>query len=259
MARSIWNGAISFGMVSIPVKLFPATSDKDIALNELHAKCHSKMQRKRWCPTCDAEVPNDEVVKGYPYAKSQYVELTEDDFEKIPLPSKHTITVTSFVKASQIDPVFFDKAYTLEPDEVGLKPFWLFMYALQEKGVAAVAKIAIRKKEQLCLLRASGPVLMLETLYYADEVRVELDKALAEVPLSDPEKTMALALVDMMAADFKAEEYRDTYRDALMEVIQAKLEGKEIVAAPEAPVQVMDLMEALRLSVEQVKRSKEAS
>lgn len=258
MAKSIWNGMVSFGMVSIPVRLAPATSSKDITFNELHKTCHSRMKRQRMCPVCNKEVPGDEVVKGYEWAKGQYIELTEEDFEKLPIPSKHTIEVDRFVKLGDIDPVYFDTAYVLEPEEAAKKPWMLFMHALSTKGVVAVAKITIRKKEQLCCLRPFRGNLMLETLYYADEVRVDPQKELGEVSLSDAEQKMADALVELLSGDFDAKEYGDTYRESLMGIIQQKLEGREIVSAPEAPVaQVTDLMEALRASVEAAKKRRE--
>lgn len=258
MARSIWNGVVSFGMVSIPVRLSPATSSKDIAFNELHKTCHSRMKRVRTCPVCNKEVPGDEVVKGYEWAKGQYVELTEQDFESLPLPSKHTIEVDRFVKLEEIDPVFYESAYVLEPEEAAQKPWKLFMYALTEKGLTAIAKVTIRKKEQLCALRPFKGNLMLETLHYADEIKVDTQKELGEVKLTEQEQKMADALVDLLTGEFDPKEYQDTYREALMGIITQKLEGKEIVAAPEAPAtQVMDLMEALRASVEAAKKKRE--
>lgn len=256
MPRSIWNGTISFGMVSIPVKLYPATSDKDIALNELHTVCHTQMKRKRWCPHCDREVEADEVVKGYQYSKGQFVELTDEDFEKIPLPSKHTIDVAAFVEGEEIDPIYFDASYNIEPDEAGAKAFSLFMYALHERKMTAVAKVTLRKKEQLCALRPYGNLLILETLYYSDEVRVSQKEAPKESKLTDGEQKMALALVDLLKDEFKPQEYTDAYREALVELIEAKMQGKEVVQAPEAPARVVDLMDALRASLEQAKKQR---
>ncbi len=255
-ARSIWNGVVSFGMVSIPVHMYPATSSKDIAFNELHSVCKSRLKRVRTCPVCQREVTGDEVVKGYEYAKGHYVEMGDDDFAAVPVPSKHTIEVARFVKAEEIDPVYYDSAYVLEPDDLGKKPFALFMHALETKGMTAIAHITIRKREQLCALRSHGGNLMMETLYYADELRVDLAKEAPDIVLSEPEQRMAEALVDLLTGEFDAKEYKDVYREALMEVIGAKLEGKEVVAAPEAPTQVMDLMEALRASVEAAKARK---
>lgn len=249
---------VSFGMVSIPVRLSPATTSKDITFNELHSVCHSRMKRQRMCPVCNKEVPGNEVVKGYEWAKGQYIELTEDDFEKLPIPSKHMIEVDRFVKLDEIDPVFFDSAYVLEPEEAAMKPWKLFMHALSSKGMTAIAKITIRKKEQLCALRPFKGNLMLETLYYADEVRVDTQKELGDVSLTDAEAKMADALVELLSGEFDPKEYQDTYRESLMSIIQGKLEGREVVTAPmPEATQVTDLMEALRASVEAAKKRRE--
>jgi DNA end-binding protein Ku len=235
--------------------MFPATGSQDIAFHELHSTCHSRLKRLRWCPVDKAEVPGDQVIKGYEYAKGQYVELTDEDFENLPIPSKHTIEVASFVKAEEIDPVFYDTSYVLEPDEAGKKPFALFMHALSSKDMTAVAHITIRKKEQLCALRPHGGNLMLETLYYQDEVRVDVAKELPDVKITEQEEKMATALVELLTGSFDAKEYKDAYREALMKVIESKLEGKEVISAPEAaPTKVTDLMEALRASVEAAKK-----
>jgi DNA end-binding protein Ku len=259
MARSIWNGVVSFGMVSIPVKLYTATESKDISFNQLHKKCGSRMKQLRWCPVCDREVEWDEVSRGYEYAKDEYVVLTEDDFSKLPLPSKHTIDLAGFVKADAIDPIYYEKSYYLEPDEVGLKPFVLLMRALQKKGLTAVAKLAIRNKERLCALRAYDGTLMLETLYYPDEVRVQKGADLPSIKVSEKELGMAFSLIDLMLEDFKPGEYKDSYRDALMEIINAKLQGSQIIEAPAPPKgKVVDLMSALKASVEAAKSGRKA-
>ena len=255
--RSIWRGAISFGIVSIPVRLFTATQDKDISFRMLHAPDNARIRFQRMCSVEEVEVSNDEIVRGYEYEKDRYVILTDEDFDQLPLPSKHSIDLTAFVNAEEIDPVYYEKSYYLEPEDTGVKPFALLMRALQEKGLTAVAKIAIRNKEQLCALRAMDGTLMLETLYYPDEIRVERGTEVPEIKVSPQELKMAEALIDLMAAEFKPEEYQDTYRDALMQLIEAKLEGQEIVEAetPE-PTKVVDLMAALKASVEATRRQK---
>jgi len=260
MPRSIWNGLISFGMVSIPVKLFAATESKDISFHLLHQECGSRLKQLRWCPVCEREVEWGEVVRGYAYAKDQHVIMSDEDFDKLPLPSRHTIELSAFVKAPEIDPVFYEKSYYLEPDEMGLKPFALLMRALREKELTAIAKIAIRNKEQLCALRALDGTLILETLFYPDEIRVEKGAELPEVAVSQRELDMAFALIDLLSEPFEPEKYRDQYREALMEIIEAKLQGAEIMEAPPAPAaKVVDLMTALRASVEAAKKRKEAA
>ena len=261
MPRPIWKGAITFGMISIPVKLFGATESKDLAFNTLHKECKSRLKQKRWCPVDDREVFQDDVVRAFEYTKDQYIEITEEDLENLPVPSKHTIELTSFVKASDIDPVYFERTYYLEPDQVGAKPYALLMRALKTKQVSAVAKIALRNKESLCVIRAAdNNVLMLETLYYPDEVRTADLPATPEVMVSQPELTMALTLVEMLQEPFDPKKYHDQYRVALLEMIEAKRNGDEVVATPEAPApRTVDLMAALKASLEAAKKGKAAA
>ena len=258
MPRPIWKGAITFGMISIPVKLFGATESKDIAFNNLHKTCKSRLKQKRWCPVDDREVFQDELVKGYEYTKDQYVEITDEDLEALPVPSKHTIELTSFVKQAQIDPVYFERTYYLEPDQIGVKPYALLLKALKEKQVSAVAKIALRNRESLCVLRAGDhDLLMLETLYYPDEIRTADLAPTPEVAVSQPELAMALTLVEMLEEPFDPKKYRDEYRVALLDMIEAKRSGQEVVPTPESPLpKTVDLMAALKASLEAAKRSK---
>ncbi len=257
MARAIWSGSIGFGMVSIPVKLFGATESKDISFNLLHAKCGTRLKQLRWCPTDEQEVPWSEIVRGYEYAKDQYVTLTDEDFENLPLPSKHTIELSAFVKEDEIDPVYYERSYHLAPEERGEKAYALLIRALEKKGLTAIANITIRKKEQLCALRPRDGTLMLETLYYPDEIRARPEMDLDKVKVTDRELEMAITLVDLLRKPFEPEEYRDHYREALSQVIEAKLEGREVVESPAAPEsKVIDLADALRKSVEAAKKSK---
>ena len=256
MPRSIWNGVISFGMVSIPVKLYTATQWKDIL-----SICFT---RRTGCGSSScAGAPNTSGrSNGVRWRgdtstrRDEHVVLTEEDFEKLPLPSKQTVELSAFVKAEEIDPVHYEKSYYLEPDAKGLKPFALLMTALKEKGLTGIAKIAVRNKEQLCALRPMDGTLILETLYYPDEIRVEKTE-LPDVKISDKELDMAYTLIELLTEDFQPEKYKDEYREALMQVIDAKLEGEElpeVVAA--GPAKVTDIMSALRQSVEAAKKRK---
>ena len=257
MPRPIWKGAITFGMISIPVKLFGATESKDLAFNTLHKECKSRLKQKRWCPVDDREVFQDEVVRAYEFSKDNYIEVTDDDLESLPIPSKHTIELTSFVKQADIDPVYFERTYFLEADEVGAKPYALLMRSLKTKQVCAVAKIALRNKESLCVLRPGENVLMLETLYYPDEIRTSDLPAAPDVLVSPQELTMALTLVEMLEEPFDPQKYHDGYRGALREMIEAKANGQQVVATPETPLpKTVDLMAALKASLEAAKRSK---
>lgn len=259
MPRSIWNGVISFGMVSIPVKLYTATENKDISFNLLHKDCGSRLKQLRWCPVHEKAVEWDEVERGYAYARDEYVVMTDEDFEKLPLPSKHTVELSAFVEAVDIDPIFYERTYYLEPDEKGVKPYALLMRALKEKNLTGLAKIAIRNKEQLCALRPMNGTMVLETLYYPDEIR-EVPTELPDVSVNDRELDMAFALIDLLKDDFEPEKYKDEYREALQQVIEAKLEGTELAEPVAArPAKVTDLVAALKASVEAAKKRKSAA
>lgn len=257
MPRAIWSGSISFGMVTIPVKLYGATESKDIRFSLLHATCGSKLQQKRWCPTDEVEVPWNETARGYEYSKGQYVMLREEDFDKLPLPSKHTIDLSAFVREQEIDPVYYERSYYLEPGERAEKPYALLFKALEEKKLSAMASITIRKKEQLCVLRAHQGTIFLETLYYPDEIRQERGIDLDKVNVSERELEMAFTLIELLKKPFDPSEYRDHYREALAELIEIKLEGKQVVtAAVPRDTRVIDLAEALKRSVEAAKKGR---
>jgi DNA end-binding protein Ku len=254
MPRSIWNGVISFGMVSIPVKLYTATEDKDISFNLLHKECGTRLKQLRWCPVHERAVEWNEIVRGYEHAKDEFVVMDDADFEKLPLPSKHAVELSAFVDAAQIDPIYYQRTYYLEPEEKGIKPYALLMRALKDKQLTGIAKIAIRNKEQLCALRPMDGTLVLETLFYPDEIR-EVPSEVPDTKVSEKELDMATALIDLLRDDFEPEKYKDEYREALMQVIDAKLEGEEL-SAPKAarPAKITDLMTALKASVEAAKK-----
>ncbi len=255
MARSIWKGIVSFGLVSIPVRLFSATEDKDVSFHLLHQPDHSRIRFKRFCSSEDVEVEQDDLVRAYEVGPDHYVEITDEDLEQLPLPARHIIELSAFVKLDEIDPIYFEKSYYLEPDETGLKPYALLTTVLNKKAVAGVATIAIRNKEQLCTLRVQDDTLLLETLRYPDEIR-ERDK-MPSVAVSEREVTVAGTLVEALAERFDPSKYHDHYREALLQLIENKTQGREVVApegAPAAPV--TDLMAALRASLEAAKERK---
>ena len=260
MARALWRGTISFGMVTIPVKLFTATESQDVSFRQLHAADNSPIKLVRRCAADGTDLDPDEIVKGYEYAKDHYVLVDESDLEKLPIPSKHTIELTGFVASEEIDPVFYEKSYHVEPEELGRKPFTLLVKALEEKKLNAVGKIAIRTKERLCSLRPRNGSLMLETLFYADEIKPP-DFEMPEVKISEAEMKVAYALIDLLHEPFDPAKYRDEYRDSLMTIIEAKLAGHEYVAPaePAALAPAVDLMAALRASVEAAKKRKAES
>ena len=253
MARSIWKGAISFGMVAIPMKLYIATESRDIGFVQLHASCHSRLRQKRWCPHHEEEVPYADIVRGFEFTKDEYLVMEDEDFEALPLKTTHTIDILRFVDLQSIDPVHYEKSYYIEPESVGVKPFYLLKKALESTNRVAIAKIALRQKEHLCLVRPYGDGLMMETMFYPDEIRSTVDLDLpGEAAVSEAELQMAVMLIDQLTGEFQPQEYHDEYRGALQEVIEAKLgSGAPISAAPEAPQgKVRDLMEALRASIE---------
>ncbi len=249
--RSVWNGSLSFGLVSIPVSLHTATESKSIAFNQIHAKCKTKIQEKRWCPTCQREVAWDEIEKGYQYAKGKYIALSGEDLEALPLPSKQTIAVQAFVKLKEIDPIYFEKSYYLQPDEKVERPFALFIHTLMEKKVVAIGTFAIRSKERLCCLRPAGGNLILDTLFYPEEIKVDFNQELPQIKLSGQEIKMASSLVDMMMQPFDLTQFKDHYREAMQKLIDAKLKGVPLTSDenPSKGAKLYDLMDALRRSV----------
>jgi len=251
--RSTWRGQISFGLISIPVRLFTATTHKDVRFNLLHAKCDSRIQEKKWCPVCKREVEQSELVRAYEYTKGKYVKFTDADFESIPVPSKHTISLSEFVKAEEIDPIYYEQSYYLEPETGGGKAFGLLAKAMEDKGLTAIAKITMRQKERLCALRMRDGALILATLFYNDEVRVHPMTGADSVEVSEPELQMAHMLIDHLTSKFKPNKYQDEYRKALENMIAAKVEGRQTVKPTETaqPDNVIDLMAALKASIAQ--------
>lgn len=256
MSSTIWSGVIGFGMVSIPVKLYGATDNKRISFHQLHAKCNTRIKEVRWCPTCDREVPWDEIVKGYAQTNDDYVPITDEDFEKLPLPSKNIIDVTSFVQAEEVDPLYFEKNYYLLPEKQGQRAFNLFIKALETKSLLAIGKIAIRSRERLCAIRALGGTLILCTLLYQDEIKVDMGKKAPETKIPKQELDMALSLIDLMSESFDPASYKDGYQEALSQLLDAKISGKGVKKTKLAkPKAVVDLMEALKASVSNAGRN----
>jgi len=258
MPRSIWRGTISFGMVSIPVKLYTATESHDVSFRQLAGEDLKPIKYLRWSPTLDREVEFGEIKKGYEYAKDQFVILEDEDFEGLPVPSKHTIAITQFVEQSEIDPVFYEKPYYIDPDDAGVKPYALLLRAMEEKGLIAIGKLAMRQKEQLVAIRPHEGHMTVEVLLYPDEVRPYEGTDISDVTVSKDEMKMAFALIDMLHEPFDPAAFQDEYRDVLMNMITTKLEGGEVVSTAEepAPAQTVDLMAALRASIEATKSRK---
>ncbi len=250
MAHAMWTGTISFGLVSIPVRLMAATSRKGVSFNLLHKECNSRIQEKRWCPQCDKEITWADVEKGYQYAKDEYVSFAPEDFESLPLPSKNILEVESFVEIDEIDPIYFDSSYFLQPDKKGNNSYNLLRTALEKKKMVAVGKIALRTKERLCIVRVYGSHLLVETLLYPDEINLQDEESITDSTPSKQELSIAEHLVDLMTKPFEPDQYKDNYREALEELVEAKVSGGTIKApSKKSTGKVLDLMEALRESV----------
>jgi len=253
--RAIWSGTISFGMVSIPVRLYTATESHDVHFHLLHKRDGVRLQNVRWCPKDEKAVPWDEVVRGFEYAKGNYVPIAEEDLDHLPVKTVHTVDISDFVKLEEVDPVYYDKAYYLAPEETGAKAFVLLRQALEQTGRAAVAKVAIRDKESLCLVRPYQDVLSMDTLFYANEIRPTKDIAVDGVGVSPKEIQMAISLIENLSDSFDPRRYHDEYQAALKKLIDARVAGAPLPAPPsERGEKIVDLMEALRASVEATKK-----
>jgi len=258
--RAIWKGAVSFGLVSIAVKLYSATEEKDIRFHQVHRTDGGRIKYKRTCSVDGEEVTYDDIAKGYDLGGGEMVILTDDDFAELPLTTSRAIDVLQFVPAEDIDPIMFAKSYYLEPEGQAAKPYVLLRDALSDADRVAIVKIAIRQREQLATLRVRDDVLVLNTMLWPDEVRsVDFGFLDEDIETRPAELAMASSLIDSMAGSFKPEEFTDNYREALQEVIDAKVEGREVVAAEEAeeaPAAAVDLMAALKASVERAKKAR---
>jgi DNA end-binding protein Ku len=254
--RSMWKGAIQFGLVTIPVKLYLATESRaGVSFNMLHEKDKSRIQMKIWCPEDEEIISRSETVKGYEYAPDKYVVIDEEDLEKLPLKTVRSIEIAQFVDAQEAESQtkFVKQAYYLEPDRVGRKAFQLLKEVLQDKGLTAICKIVIRDREALAAMDPFENTMLLSTLYWPDEIRDmgELDLPEEEPEIKPAEKKMAAQLIEAMTGEFDPAEYHDEYREALMQVIESKIEGREVVEVEttEEPTKLADLMAALQASV----------
>jgi DNA end-binding protein Ku len=256
VARSMWKGAIQFGLVTIPVKLYLATESRaGVSFHMLHEPDLSRIQMKVFCPVEEEIISRSDTVKGYEYAPDKYVVINDEDLEKLPLKTVRSIEIEQFVDAQEAESQtkFVKQAYYLEPDRVGRKAFQLLKEVLQDKGLTAICKIVIRDREALAALDPFESTMLLSTLYWPDEIRAlgELDIPDEQPEIKPAEKKMASQLIDAMTGEFNPEAYRDEYREALMQVIESKIEGRETVEieTPDEPTKLVDLMAALQASV----------
>jgi DNA end-binding protein Ku len=261
--RSIWKGSISFGLVSIGVKLYSATEERDVSFHQVRRSDGSRIRYKRVAEADGEEVAYADIAKGYELGSGETVVLTDEDFADLPLPTARVVDVLQFVPGEQIDPIYFAKSYYLEPEKNAVKPYLLLRDALDSSGQVGLVKVAIRNREQLATLRVREGVIVLETMIWPDEVREAAFPFLdSDVDIRPQERSMAESLVASMSGDFDPAEYTDDYRTALQEVIDAKVEGRQVVETEErqpSAGNVVDLMSALKASVEAAKQGRAAA
>ena len=255
--RTIWNGSISFGLVSIPIGLAVATQRSDIAFRTLHRECGTPIKNKRWCPFHERDVEAEELVKGWEVAKGEFVIVEESDLEAVALQRSQSIEILRFVALADVDPVYFDRTYYLAPasTEAQRRPYVLLLRAMEETGMAAIGKFVLWGKENLCLIRPRGESLALETLFFAEDVRShqEIEDAVEETEVKKPELDLARQVIESLVGEFEPAAFENEYRRDLRAMLEAKLAGQEVAKpepVPETPV--VDLMDALKKSVAEV-------
>lgn len=262
-ARSLGSGTISFGLVSIPVQLYTATSSQKISFHLLHAKCGSRIKQQTYCPKCEEVIDRSALVRGYEFSKGEYVQLTEEELKSLEQESSKIIDIAEFVPLPKVDPIYFENSYYLGPNKGGEKPYRLLAEAMAKTSRVALAKLVMRGKENLVLIRPAEQGLMLHTMYYADEIRDfgEIDQGQAAA-VKEAELKLAIHLIDQLSSEeFRPEQYQDEYRSRVLELVNRKIEGKQVTSAAAEPQrgQVIDLMQALKESLaKQVPQKKAA-
>jgi DNA end-binding protein Ku len=258
---SIWTGAISFGLVQVPVRLVTATKNRDVSFNQLEEGTGSRIRYRKVSDQTGEEVPADKIVKGYEISKGRYVVIENDEIDALQPKAAHTIDIEEFIDLDQIDPIYFENPYYLAPDPKGIKPYELLVQAMTEMNKVAIGRVVLRSKERLVAIRPYEGLLCIETMRYADEVMpVDALRPEDDVELTERERTMARQLIDSLATDkFDPDKYHDEYREQLLDLIERKAAGEEIVAqpAPEAPAKVLDLVSALEASLAKAGTAKE--
>ncbi|HXZ78325.1 MAG TPA: Ku protein [Terriglobales bacterium] len=256
MASTVWRGHLTFGLVSLPVKLYSAARGETISFNQLHEKDNSRVKNVVYCQLEDKPISRDEIVKGFEYEKGQYVVIDEEDIKKAAPPSARNMEIQEFVKSEEIDPVYFETSYYMVPDEAGEKPYALLFEGMRRTGYMGIAKVAMHNREYVVILRPADRGILIHTMYYADEVR-KVDEFRTDTSLvKDKELQLAQTLIESLSGPFEPEKYKDTYRENLKALIAAKVEGREIVEPPHAErlAPVVDIMDALRMSLDKVKK-----
>ncbi|HEY6129357.1 MAG TPA: Ku protein [Candidatus Acidoferrum sp.] len=254
MATTVWKGHLTFGLISMPMRMFAAARGERISFNQLHNVCHSRLKQPLFCPVCNRNVERSEIVKGYEYEKDQYVLFSEEELDKIEPPSAHVMEILEFVKLDEMDPLYFDSSYYLSPEDAGVKAYKLLIDAMKESGYGAIAKLTMHQREHIVIIRPSAKGMTLHTMFYSNEIRSAEPVSTDNVEVKAPEKKLALQLIESLASPFEPQKYRDQFQDNVRAMISAKLKGQQVteVAQPHlAPV--IDLMEALKKSLAEKK------
>jgi DNA end-binding protein Ku len=256
MASSVWKGHITFGLVSIPVRLVVAARGETISFNQLHKTDHSRVKQVLYCQAEDQPVSRSELVKGYEYEKDRYVVIDEEDIKKITPKTAKVMEILEFVKTEELDPVYLESSFYVQPEEAGEKPYTLLFEALKKTGYTAIAKVTMHNREHVVVLRPGRHGMILHTMYYNDEIRALDEFRTHRDMVKDKELLMAVQLVEALASSFEPEKYKDTYRETLRSMIEAKVQGQEVVAQPPAQelAPVIDIMEALKSSLASIKK-----
>jgi len=250
MASTVWKGHLTFGLVSFPVKLFTAARPEGISFNQLHKSDNSRVKQVLYCQAEDKPIPRSEIVKGYEYEKDRYVVIDDEDIKKMAPTTAKVMEILEFVKTEEVDPVYFESSFYMAPDEAGEKPYALLYKTLKRTGYVGVAKIAMHNREHIVIFRPGSSGLMMHTMYFANEVRKVEEFRTDTGLVKEQEEKLAEMLVQSLAAAFEPEKYKDTYRENLQKLIEAKINGQEVVTPPAAePAKVVDIMEALKKSL----------
>jgi DNA end-binding protein Ku len=250
MASTVWKGHLTFGLISMPVRMSTAARGERISFNQLHKECHSRLKQPLFCPHCNRNVERSEIVKGYEYEKDQYVLFNEDELDKIEPSSARVMEILEFVKLDEMDPLYFDSSYYVAPEDAGVKAYQLLMKAMKESGYGAIAKLTMHQREHIVIVRPGTMGMTLHTMFYSNEIRAAESVPTDKVELKEQENKLARQLIESLAAPFEPQKYRDEYQENVRTMIAAKLKGQEVteVAHPHmAPV--IDLMEALKKSL----------
>ena len=255
MASIVWKGHLTFGLVSFPVKLYSAARSESISFNQLHKSDNSRVRQVLYCAAEDKPIPRTEIVKGYEYEKDRYVVIEEEEIKKVAPQSAKVMEIQEFVKADAVDPIYLETSYYMAPDEAGEKPYALLFDALKRSGYLGIAKVTMHNREHVVILRPGANGVLLHTMYYTHEIR-KVDEFRTDLSLvKEKELALAQSLVEALAAEFEPEKYKDSYRENLLQMIESKKEGKEVVATPEPRQEkVVDILEALKASLAVAKK-----